>query len=65
MILHEPNEDGPDRSMHFWEVISERLIENRKCIKNICFSDEHTFFLNGIVNRQNVRFWSDINPQIF
>lgn len=37
---------------------------NRNHIKYICFSEECTFFLNGNVYRQNLQYWSDINPQI-
>ena len=34
-------------------------------VKTICFSDESTFYLNGNVNTQNVRYWSDANPHLF
>ena len=32
---------------------------------NVCFSDECTFFLNGVVNRHNCRYWADDNPRVF
>lgn len=32
--------------------------------KKILFSDEDHFWLNGYVNKQNYRFWSDDNPQV-
>lgn len=65
IILHELQEDDPDRRIQFCEVMSERIIHNPAYTKTICFSDECTFFLNGNVNRQNVRYWSDENPHIF
>ena len=34
-------------------------------MSNICFSDEATFFINGCVNKQNCRYWSDENPHVF
>ncbi|GFV18898.1 putative DD41D transposase [Trichonephila clavipes] len=32
--------------------------------KRILFSDEAHFFLNGYVNKQNCRIWSEANPQV-
>ncbi|GFW40801.1 putative transposable element [Trichonephila clavipes] len=31
--------------------------------KRILFSDEAHFWLNGYVNKQNCRIWSEANPQ--
>ena len=36
--------------------------EENRFLKNIVFSDESTFMLNGTVNRHNCRYWSDENP---
>ncbi|GFU74264.1 hypothetical protein TNCV_4168551 [Trichonephila clavipes] len=33
--------------------------------KRILFSDEAHFWLNGYVNKQNGRIWSEANPQVF
>ncbi|GFT88997.1 hypothetical protein TNCV_3084411 [Trichonephila clavipes] len=33
--------------------------------KRILFSDETHFWLNGYVNRQNCRIWSEANPQVY
>ncbi|GFX06504.1 transposable element Tc3 transposase [Trichonephila clavipes] len=33
--------------------------------KRILFSDEAYFWLNGYVNKQNCRIWSEDNPQVF
>ncbi|GFX98754.1 uncharacterized protein TNCV_1503311 [Trichonephila clavipes] len=33
--------------------------------KRILFSDETHFWLNGYVNKQNCRIWSEPNPQVF
>ncbi|GFU70248.1 uncharacterized protein TNCV_903901 [Trichonephila clavipes] len=32
--------------------------------KRILFSDEAHFWLNGNVNKQNCRIWSEANPQV-
>ncbi|GFV87592.1 uncharacterized protein TNCV_3282301 [Trichonephila clavipes] len=33
--------------------------------KRILFSDEVHFWLNGYVNKQNSRIWSEANPQVY
>ncbi|GFU90164.1 hypothetical protein TNCV_3873681 [Trichonephila clavipes] len=33
--------------------------------KRILFSDEVHFWLNGYVNKQNCRIWSEANPQMY
>ncbi|GFW42189.1 hypothetical protein TNCV_1206451 [Trichonephila clavipes] len=33
--------------------------------KRILFSDESHFWLNGYVNKQNCRIWSEANPQMY
>ncbi|GFV82509.1 uncharacterized protein TNCV_3982991 [Trichonephila clavipes] len=33
--------------------------------KRILFSDETHFWLNGYVNKQNCRIWSEANPQVY
>ncbi|GFX37926.1 uncharacterized protein TNCV_3835271 [Trichonephila clavipes] len=33
--------------------------------KRILFSDEAHFWLNGYVNKQNWRIWSEANPQVY
>ncbi|GFV59871.1 uncharacterized protein TNCV_4739991 [Trichonephila clavipes] len=33
--------------------------------KRILFSDEAHFWLNGYVNKQNCRFWSEAKPQVY
>lgn len=64
-LVHELNEDDHDRRLEFCENMSQRIIDTRQFLFNICFSDESSFFLNGTVNRHNCRFWSDENPHVF
>ncbi|GFS65604.1 hypothetical protein TNCV_1924651 [Trichonephila clavipes] len=33
--------------------------------KRILFTDEAQFWLNGYVNKQNCRIWSEANPQVY
>ncbi|GFX24551.1 DUF4817 domain-containing protein [Trichonephila clavipes] len=52
---------------------SRRLVEcvqNENAVvpdyhKRILFSDEAHFWLNGYVNQQNCRIWSEANPQVY
>ena len=55
------NEDDPDRRVEFCEQMMNLLITDPVLLDNIVFSDEATFQLNGNVNRQNCRYWSDTN----
>lgn len=64
-IHQELGEDDYDRRVEFCEVMTNMINNNRNLIKNICFSDECTFFLHGFVNKHNCRYWSDENPHIF
>ena len=40
------------------------MLEDNQIQQNLFFSDETTFYLNGLVNKHNVRYWSDTNPSI-
>ena len=35
-----------------------------RCDRFILFSDEAHFWLNGFVNKQNMRYWSATNPNV-
>lgn len=60
--VHELNEDDGDRRNEFCETIMNLCQVNPQFTDRIIFSDEATFCLNGIVNRQNCRYWSRQNP---
>ena len=40
------------------------MLEDKQIQQNLFFSDEATFYLNGLVNKHNVRYWSDTNPHV-
>lgn len=61
-LIHELNEDDPDRRLQFCEGLMQRCDDNPNFLNNIVFSDEATFCLNGSVNRHNCRYWSQENP---
>ena len=41
-----------------------KLEENEEFHRKIIFSDEAHFWLNGFVNKQNIRYWSTTNPNV-
>jgi len=47
----------------FADWILEQLEVNPNFIKQIIFSDEAHFWMNGYVNKQNCQIWDDINPR--
>lgn len=53
-----------DRRIHFCETINAKKAQDPAFLKHICFTDEATFWLNGHVNRSNVRYWAEENPHI-
>jgi len=46
----------------FADWVLEHLEVNPNFAKQIIFSDEAHFWINGYVNKQNCRIWDDINP---
>lgn len=64
-LVQELNEDDPDRRLQFAEEMTNRLANDPNFLYSICFSDECSFYLNGLVNRHNCRYWDDTNPRLF
>nr|XP_022918112.1 uncharacterized protein LOC111427283 [Onthophagus taurus] len=63
-IHQELTEDDFDRRIQFCEEVTTIINNNNVFVKNICFSDECTFSLNGFVNKHNCRYWSNENPHL-
>ncbi|XP_049937387.1 uncharacterized protein LOC126412052 [Schistocerca serialis cubense] len=61
-LLRHLNEDDPDRRVQFAEWVTQQLKINPHFPYQVLFSDEANFFINGEVNKQNHRYWSDTNP---
>jgi transposase len=64
-LVHELNEDDPDRRLQFCEEIEGLIRAHPLFVHNIVFSDECCFFVNGAVNKHNCRYWDSENPHIF
>lgn len=50
---------------HDFCELMERRTRDPNFLKNVCFTDESTFHLNGYVNRHNCRYWCESNPNEF
>ncbi|GBN85451.1 hypothetical protein AVEN_67197-1 [Araneus ventricosus] len=58
----QPN-DCPRRAEFAIEILNRIDVENAY-LNRICFSDESTFHVSGMVNRHNVRIWGSENPHV-
>uniref|UniRef100_V5GPD3 Transposable element Tc3 transposase n=1 Tax=Anoplophora glabripennis TaxID=217634 RepID=V5GPD3_ANOGL len=61
-LVQELCDDDFDRRTEFCEMMMEECQADPDFVKRIIFSDEASFYLNGTVNKQNCRYWSDRNP---
>ena len=57
----KPRDHYMRRSFADWAL--EQLATDPLFYRKIVFSDEAHFWLNGFVNKQNCRIWSETNPQ--
>ena len=62
-MAHHLSEDDPDRRMEFCEWALSNVNEDPNFSTKILFTDEANFYVNGEVNRQNLRYWSNENPK--
>ncbi|GBN43880.1 hypothetical protein AVEN_235910-1 [Araneus ventricosus] len=58
----QPN-DCPKRAEFAIEILNRIDVEN-VYLNRICFSDESTFHVSGMVNRHNVRIWGSENSHV-
>ncbi|GFV87401.1 zinc finger protein [Trichonephila clavipes] len=50
---------------HRFQIVQNEIAVVPDFHKRISFSDEAHFWLNGYVNKQNCRIWSEANPQVY
>ena len=55
-------EDDPDHRMEFCEWVIGEIEKESSFSSGTLFTDEANFCINREVNRQNLRYWSDVNP---
>ncbi|GFY28377.1 transposable element Tc3 transposase [Trichonephila clavipes] len=61
----EEMEEGEEARRRFVEWAQNEIAVVPDFHKRILFSDEAHFWLNGYVNKQNCRIWSEANPQVY
>ncbi|GFV49262.1 uncharacterized protein TNCV_237961 [Trichonephila clavipes] len=59
------NRFTPEQRFQIVQFYFENNGSVRNFHKRILFSDEVHFWLNGYVNKQHCRVWSDANPQVY
>ncbi|GFT02396.1 uncharacterized protein TNCV_4625271 [Trichonephila clavipes] len=62
LVIH-PNDHQARRRFVEWAQNEIAVVPDFH--KRILFSDEAHFWLNGYVNKQNCRIWSEANPQVY
>ncbi|GFX10063.1 hypothetical protein TNCV_4539341 [Trichonephila clavipes] len=62
LAIHQNDHQGRRR---FVEWAQNEIAVVPDFHKRILFSDEAHFWLNGYVNKQNCRIWSEANPQVY
>lgn len=55
--------DKPVREAFCYWML-RRNVENPDFLYNVMWTDESTFTRNGVWNRQNLRYWSHVNPHL-
>lgn len=60
-ILHHLTEDDPDRRLEMCQWFIEQIAEDNDFLLKVLFSDEANFYVNGEVNKQNLRYGSPEN----
>ena len=61
LLLALKPEDKPRRKK-FAVTMLHRLDSDPGFLKRVCFSDESTFHVSGLINRHNSRIWGSQNP---
>jgi hypothetical protein len=61
-VLQTLNEGDYHRREEFCLWAQEMINDDAAFTRNVLFSDECLFYLNGEVNKQNFRYWSQDNP---
>ncbi|GFT37140.1 uncharacterized protein TNCV_1126191 [Trichonephila clavipes] len=59
------HQNDPQARRRFVEWAQNEIAVVPDFHKRILFSDEAHFWLNGYVNKQNCRIWSEANPQVY
>ena len=63
-LLHELSDEDFAHRVAFCEEVQERMDYDHGFINNLIFTDGANFHLCGDVNRHNLRYWSNDNPNV-
>ncbi len=62
-IMQKIPENSIQKRLEFCHKMLEKLGNNFDFLKNIWFTDESHFYLDGHCNKQNMRFWGTQKPE--
>lgn len=61
-VVQKINERDKEVRLAFCTTMNGLLQDNPDTLNNLLMSDEAHFYLSGSVNKQNMRYWSPVNP---
>lgn len=63
-MLHALKANDKVARSDFASEMLQRVDASPDYLQQVCFSDEATFHVSGVVNRHNCRIWGDENPHV-
>lgn len=64
MITHQLQPTDYSTRRIFCENTLEKLDSCEIALNSLLITDEAHFYLNGDINKENCRYWSDVNQQL-
>ena len=61
-LLQALKPEDKSRRKDFAVTMLHKLDSDPGFLKSVCFSDESTFYVSGLINRHNSRIWGSQNP---
>jgi hypothetical protein len=62
-VVQQLNKTDKKARVAFCTAMSSLLRENPDILNNLLMTDEAHFHLSAFINKQNMRYWSPVNPK--
>ena len=63
-VMQSLTEEHKKKRVSMAKMFNNKMEAQPRWIQNVWFSDEAHFHINGVVNRQNFRYWGSENPNL-